>query len=136
MDDLQGLVEHVLADPALAARHLVGVWLFGSFARGEARPDSDVDLAILCDPPLELDRILMMERLAERLGREVDVVDLASAPPALAWEVITTGKVIAAPARDELVDYTLRARWAADDDAHRNRMILWAQTGRPPGTTP
>jgi len=31
------------------ARHIRAVYLFGSHARGEARPDSDVDLCIVAD---------------------------------------------------------------------------------------
>jgi predicted nucleotidyltransferase len=133
MGVISGLVDHILSDPLLVQRRVVGVWLFGSFARGEARPDSDIDLAILCDPPLQFDRVILMERLARATGREVDVIDLSTAPPSLVWEVITTGEVLTAPDPAALADFTLRARWAADDDAHRNRMILWAQTGRPPG---
>jgi predicted nucleotidyltransferase len=36
------------------ARHqptLSGIALVGSYARGEARPDSDIDLVLLCTPP-------------------------------------------------------------------------------------
>jgi predicted nucleotidyltransferase len=40
------------APDLLAGRRLLAIWLFGSHARGEARPDSDIDLRVLCDPPL------------------------------------------------------------------------------------
>ncbi len=127
------LAERVLADPSTARRRVDGVWLFGSFARGEERPGSDIDVAILCDPPLGLERAAMMERLARALGREVDVIDLATAAPSLAWEVVTQGRILVALDRAAVDDFTLRARWAADDDAHRSRLILQAQTGRLPG---
>jgi len=34
------------AEPALRARGIAAVYLFGSFARDEARPDSDVDVFV------------------------------------------------------------------------------------------
>ena len=49
--------------------------VFGSFARGEARSDSDIDLLVLCKDRTSLwDFIGLREDLTERLGRPVDVV--------------------------------------------------------------
>lgn len=50
------------------------VRVFGSVARGEARPDSDIDL--LVDMPADhslLDRIALLQDLEEMLKRKVDV---------------------------------------------------------------
>jgi predicted nucleotidyltransferase len=55
------------------ARH---IRVFGSVARGQERPDSDVDF--LVDFPRGYDlfkqRIPLAERLAELLGRQVDLI--------------------------------------------------------------
>lgn len=51
--------------------------LFGSAARGELRPDSDVDLLVTFAPEAGwslLDHARMERELAEILGREVDLV--------------------------------------------------------------
>jgi predicted nucleotidyltransferase len=60
----------------LAAQHGAhNVRVFGSVARGEARPDSDVDLLVEMEPGrslLDLGGLLM--DLQALLGREVDVV--------------------------------------------------------------
>ncbi len=54
----------------------LGVWVYGSFADGYARRDSDVDIAVLPDWPLDAwDVHERATTLAERLGREVDLVD-------------------------------------------------------------
>jgi predicted nucleotidyltransferase len=48
--------------------------LFGSVARGEARPDSDVDLLVEFDHPVGLfGLIALQQRLEEMLGCPVDV---------------------------------------------------------------
>jgi len=50
--------------------------LFGSAARGEDRPDSDVDLAVELDPDAHLGlRFFALERqLSDLLGRPVDLI--------------------------------------------------------------
>lgn len=72
---------------------LVGVWLYGSFASGDVRPDSDIDLAILTRRPLPGDRLreLALE-LIDLSGRDVDLVDLRQAPTVLQMQVISTGR--------------------------------------------
>ncbi len=50
---------------------------FGSSARGEARPDSDIDLLVEYQPDAEwslLDTARLREELAELFGRPVDLV--------------------------------------------------------------
>lgn len=51
--------------------------LFGSLARGEAGPDSDVDLAVTLDPTRKIGLFryaALREQLTDLLGREVDMV--------------------------------------------------------------
>jgi len=48
--------------------------IFGSFARGEARADSDIDLVVDLERPLGFDYFAMQEELEAQLGREVDVM--------------------------------------------------------------
>jgi hypothetical protein len=60
----------------IAAQHGArNVRLFGSAARGEARPDSDIDVLVEFEPGRTLlDRIGLMQDLEDLLGRKVDVV--------------------------------------------------------------
>jgi predicted nucleotidyltransferase len=60
----------------LAAQHGArNVRLFGSAARGEMRPDSDIDVLVEFEPGRTLlDRIGLMQDLEDLLGRKVDVV--------------------------------------------------------------
>ena len=49
-------------------------YLFGSYARGEATPASDVDVAVECERPLGFARGALFNALEQRLGRDVDIV--------------------------------------------------------------
>ena len=50
-------------------------WLFGSYARGEEREDSDVDLLVDFDDDVSLmGHVRMMYALQDRLGKKVDLV--------------------------------------------------------------
>lgn len=52
------------------------VRVFGSVARGEAKPESDVDLLVELEPQRTLlDQIALMQSLSELLGRKVDVTE-------------------------------------------------------------
>jgi predicted nucleotidyltransferase len=61
---------------ALAARHGArNVRVFGSVARGEAGPESDIDLLVTLEPSRTLlDQIALWQDLEDLLGRKVDLV--------------------------------------------------------------
>ncbi len=129
VDPVHAALAALLSTPELAGRAVAGVWLFGSLATGRARADSDVDLAVLCTPPLGNDRFALMDRVASLIGRELDVIDLATVAPAVAWEVVTTGRLL--HERDELAveSFVRHARFAVEDAARRDRMVVLASTG-------
>ena len=62
------------ARPVFEKYGLARVRLFGSFARGEAKPNSDIDLLVEFSRPLGFEYMNMVDELKELLGREVDVV--------------------------------------------------------------
>jgi len=58
------------------------VSLFGSTVRGEAKPDSDIDLLVRLEPERSLlDLVAIKQDLEDLLGCEVDVVTEASLSP-------------------------------------------------------
>jgi predicted nucleotidyltransferase len=61
--------------------------LFGSWARGEAREDSDVDVMVDVDPSIGLGFIELAEELERALGRRVDLVSRRAIRPAY-WKRI------------------------------------------------
>ena len=52
-------------------------WVYGSFARGEERPDSDIDIMVRYSPEgvSLLKHAHIMNTLSDLLGREVDLVE-------------------------------------------------------------
>jgi predicted nucleotidyltransferase len=61
--------------------------LFGSWARGEAREDSDVDVLVEVDPSIGLRFVELGDDLERALGRRVDLVSRRAIKPSL-WERI------------------------------------------------
>ena len=61
--------------------------LFGSFARGEATEDSDVDVLVDVEPSIGLRFVTLAEQLETLLGRQVDLVSRRAIKPAL-WRLI------------------------------------------------
>ena len=56
--------------------HLRVLGYFGSYARGEAGEDSDVDVVFETDVPNLFNAVTMQQDLEELLGRRVDVLQL------------------------------------------------------------
>jgi predicted nucleotidyltransferase len=80
------------ADRALDLRR---VFLFGSRARGDAREDSDIDLAFDHRSPASVwaDFVNTMREQAPTL-LDVDLIDLAQATPELRARILAEGKLL------------------------------------------
>jgi len=66
----------------LFARHaLTSMAVFGSTARGEQRPDSDVDILVEFDTSKDYDFLELAEELEQVLQRKVDLVSRKGVRP-------------------------------------------------------
>lgn len=67
--------------------------LFGSLASGSATRDSDLDLAVAADRPLDVEgKLNLIADLAEATGRPVDLIDLREVGEPLLGQIIKYGK--------------------------------------------
>ena len=109
---------------ALAGRSDVRLgYLFGSAARGESRPASDLDVGIVFLPvpaPPELDQLAT--DLESAAGRRVDLVVLNEAAPLLTHEAIRARRLIVCRDDDERVEFETRATRRYLDTAHLRRV--------------
>lgn len=69
--------------------------IYGSAATGKMRADSDVDIALLFDRPLNTEKKMeIIARLERELKREVDLVDLFSLNGTILQQILTRGRLL------------------------------------------
>lgn len=92
---------------------LLAVYRFGSSVAGTARPDSDVDVAVLAAEPIDaVTRFEIQEDLGRRLGRDVDLIDLRQASTVMRMQVLSGGRLLASydtAAQEAFEDHTYSA---------------------------
>jgi predicted nucleotidyltransferase len=87
LDDLRAELERRIGLDAL--------WVFGSVARGTDTDGSDLDLAALfARRPSAEELIALRTDLAAQAGRDVDLVDLDTASPIVAMQVLRHGRLL------------------------------------------
>jgi hypothetical protein len=86
----QAVQRLVASEPEIRALGVARLALFGSVLRGEARPDSDVDLLVQFSPNAKtFDHFLALsELLEERLGRHVELVTTEALSPFLGPRIL------------------------------------------------
>ena len=94
---------------------VAAVYLFGSVARGESRPGSDLDVAVLLEPAPERGtykslRLGLRAELESELGQEIDLVVLNHAPPDLNHRVLRDAVLVIEPDPSARVRFEVRER--------------------------
>jgi uncharacterized protein len=61
---------------------VTGMWIFGSHARGDSKPDSDLDLLVEFAASPEFDNFMGLKiELEDRLGTSVDLLSRSACSP-------------------------------------------------------
>ena len=71
-----------LIKPLLEKYHVKAIYLFGSYARGEANEDSDMDFLVFGGEGFKLTSVLALgEELREILQKDVDIFEIREINP-------------------------------------------------------
>jgi predicted nucleotidyltransferase len=95
-------------------RGALAVYLYGSVARGQARPASDIDIGVLfaVDPPATLaaPQFALEADLERQLASPVHVVALNRAPADLVHRVLRDGRLVLDRDRAARIRFEVRSR--------------------------
>lgn len=88
----------------------MALYVYGSFARDEEWPDSDVDLAVLLPYEQAIpDFLALLGKLSDELGRPVDLVNLRTVGDVLRREVLADGVTLYVSDPDALLAWEASA---------------------------
>lgn len=86
------------------------IYLFGSFARGEGREDSDIDLAVYTDEKINpYDLFIIANKLSFEVKREVQIVDLRDIDTVFAAQIVGTREELYCEDEILMANYNIRA---------------------------
>jgi predicted nucleotidyltransferase len=104
-------IKSIITDQFREQQGVVAVLIYGSHAKGVARPDSDVDIAVLYDPP-HVPSPLELWEFRQILDRafpcEIDLICLNNADPIIGNQIYKHHQVILMNDSKQLAEYFAR----------------------------
>jgi predicted nucleotidyltransferase len=89
------IVDRIVDGVRTQAPRTIAIYRFGSWLSAAERADSDVDIALRGERPLDSEaHWRLTQALAQRIGRDVDLIDLSAASTVLRAQVVSTGERI------------------------------------------
>lgn len=86
------------------------IYLFGSFARGEGRQDSDIDLAIYSTSNIdEYELFILASNLSFKVKRDVQIVNIKEVSTVFAAQIVGLGEVLYCDDEEFRANYEIRA---------------------------
>jgi uncharacterized protein len=111
---------------------VMAIYAYGSFARSEEWPQSDLDLAVLLPPERSVpDLLSSIAEVSMRTGRSVDLVELRRVGDVLRREVLEDGLVLYVAQPDAVLEWEASAltRYGHYRDEVRDIMEDFRRTG-------
>jgi predicted nucleotidyltransferase len=108
------------------------IYVYGSFARGDEWPNSDVDLAVLLPADKQIEDLLgLMSEVSLRTQRDVDLVDLRKVGDVLRREIFEDGRTLFISQPDAVLAWEASAmsRYARHREETRDILEDFRRTG-------
>ncbi|MBE1555074.1 type VII toxin-antitoxin system MntA family adenylyltransferase antitoxin [Sporosarcina limicola] len=103
-------VRNLLVDKIVQKLNPAFILLFGSYAKGTAHAESDIDLAYLSGRELSsYERFILASELAELAGYEVDLVDIRQIDTVFTMQIFEQGIPIYIQDENEFMHQKMRA---------------------------
>jgi uncharacterized protein len=110
----------------------VAIYAYGSFARGDDWPQSDIDLAVLLPPGRAIPDVLgTIAILSAQTKRDIDLIDLRRVGSVLIGEVLRSGQLLYAADPDTLLAWEASAmsRYAHHREEIRDILADFQKSG-------
>lgn len=86
------------------------IYLFGSFAKGEGREDSDIDIAVHTDKNVTAyDLFELAGELSFIVKRDIQIIDLKDVSTVFAAQIVGTREVLYSKNENLRIEYEIRA---------------------------
>lgn len=86
------------------------IYLFGSFAKGEGRDDSDIDIAIhMIDKVDSYELFVLANELSFIVKRDIQLIDITEATTVFKAQIIGTGESIYCSNENIKIDFEIRS---------------------------
>lgn len=116
---------HAITEVCQRQAWIIAMWVFGSTAKGSARFDSDIDIAILANNTTpDLPILPLITELERVINRGVDVVLLNRAGDLLRYEVRKHGRLMFERDPFARKEFEVRSRKSFEDFLHLHQKYV------------
>jgi uncharacterized protein len=113
------------------------IYVYGSFARGDEGPASDLDLAVLLPPKAMIpDKLGLIADVSRAIGRDADIVNLRQANLDLVHDLLRDGRQLLVRCPDDVLGWEAERMSDYADFNPRRADILAAYLNEPLRTQP
>ncbi|MBC8588818.1 type VII toxin-antitoxin system MntA family adenylyltransferase antitoxin [Paratissierella segnis] len=103
-------------DILIKHENIIFAYIFGSYAQGKIRSDSDIDIAIYLENSIDMETYFEIKiSLMEACKREIDLVILNDATPLLKYEIYRNNILLFTRDKTEETNYKVKVLFEYND---------------------